>query len=400
MSVDDHAARDALIVGCVRSAIGRGKAGGALSEVHPADLLAQVLRGLLDQFPSVDPGAVQDVIVGCVTQGSEQSGTPGRMAWLSAGYPEHVPSVTIDRKCSSSQEAIHLASYQIACGAADIVIAAGVESMSRVPMGSSRAGGDFSGPGVRNRYAPGLIPQGVGAELVATRYGLSRRDLDEYSAESHRRAAAAREQGLFGREIVAVTTPGGVVEADETIRPQTTVERLADLKVAFDTDTYRQRFPEQDWKVTAGNSSQISDGASAVLMMSARAADALGVQPRARIVATAAVGDDPLLMLTGPIPATRKIFENSGLDLADIGHIELNEAFASVPLAWHSEFKFDADKLNPRGGAIALGHPLGASGARLMTTMVHGLEDNDQQFGLQLMCAAGGMATATIIERV
>ncbi|GAA1541087.1 thiolase family protein [Nocardioides humi] len=391
---------DVVIVDAVRTPSGRGKAGGALADVHPVDLLAQTLQTLLERSPALDPGTVDDVIVGCVSQVGEQSATPGRMAWLGAGLPAHVPATTIDRKCGSSQQAVHFAAQAIAAGQADVVVAGGVESMSRVPMGSARMGAEPYGDRVARRYAPGLVSQGVAAELVAARWRLSRGELDEYSARSHELAARAQDTGAFDREAIAIDTPAGTVDRDETIRRGTTAERLAGLEAVFRTPELSERFPEIDWSITAGNSSQITDGASALLVMSRRRAGELGLTARARIHAMAVVGDDPLLMLTGPIPATHKVLARSGLDLGDIEHVELNEAFAPVPLAWLAEFDVDPARVNPRGGAIALGHALGASGARLMTTMLHALEDNDQRYGLQLMCEAGGMANATIIERL
>lgn len=391
---------DVVIVDAVRTPSGRGKAGGALADVHPVDLLSQTIQTLLERSPDVEPGTVDDVIVGCVSQVGEQSATPGRLAWLGAGYPAHVPATTIDRKCGSSQQAVHFAAQGIRSGEYDVVVAGGVESMSRVVMGSARMGADPYGARIAELFAPGLVSQGVAAELVAARWKLSRAELDDYSARSHELAAAAADAGRFSREVIAVETPAGTVDADETIRPGTTAEKLSGLRAVFETEELAARFPEVDWSVTAGNSSQITDGASALLLMSGRRCRELGLTPRARIHSMAVVGDDPMLMLTGPIPATHKVLERSGLSLGDIGHIELNEAFASVPLAWLAEFDIDPALLNPRGGAIALGHPLGASGGRLMTTMLHALEDHEQQFGLQLMCEAGGMANATIIERL
>jgi acetyl-CoA acetyltransferase family protein len=390
---------EAVIVDAVRSPMGRGKQGGALSSVHAVDLLATVLRGLVDRT-GIDPGTVDDVMVGCVGQAGEHSATPGRQAWLAAGYPVHVPSVTIERKCGSGQQALEFAVQSVVAGANDIVIAAGLESMSRVPMGSARMGADPHGPGVRERF-PDLVPQGVSAELVADKWGLSRLQLDEYSARSHARAAAVAAAGGFDDEIVPVTTPEGtVVSVDESIRPGTTVEKLGGLTPAFGSDELRARFPAIDWKVTAGNSSQITDGASALLVMSAERAAALGLRPRARIIASSVVGDDPTIMLTGPIPATTKALARAGMTIDQIDAVEVNEAFASVPLAWQAEFGVDEDKLNPRGGAIALGHPLGASGARLMTTLLNHLEQTGGRYGLQTMCEAGGMANATIVERL
>jgi acetyl-CoA acyltransferase len=387
----------AVIVDAVRSPMGRGKDTGALAGVHPVDLLAQVLAALVHRC-GIDPGTVDDVLVGCVSQAGEQSSTPGRQAWLAAGFPTHVPSVTIERKCGSGQQAIDFAAQGIAAGAYDIVIAAGVESMSRVPMGSARMGRDPFGPLVRDRF-PRLVPQGVSAELVADKWHLSRSRLDEYAVRSHARAAAARDSGAFANEIVPIRrVDGRTVDADETIRDGTTAARLAELIPAFGTDEYRARFPELDWKVTAGNSSQITDGASALLLMSEERAEALGLRPRARIHASAVLGDDPILMLTGPIPATQKVLDRAGMSISDIDAIEVNEAFASVPLAWQAEFGVPDDRLNPRGGAIALGHPLGASGCRLMTTLLNHLEQTGGRWGLQTMCEAGGMANATIVE--
>ncbi|MCR1786293.1 thiolase family protein [Nocardioides carbamazepini] len=391
---------DVVVVDAVRTPSGRGKPDGALAGLHPVDLLSQTIETLLDRSPALDPATVDDVIVGCVSQVGEQSATPGRMAWLGAGLPPHVPATTIDRKCGSSQQAVHFAAQAIASGQADVIVAGGVESMSRVVMGSARMGADPYGARVAERFAPGLVSQGVAAELVAARWKLSRTELDEHAVRSHELAAAAQDSGAFDREVIAVTTPAGVVGRDETIRRGTTVERLAGLRTVFETAELGARFPEIDWSVTAGNSSQITDGASALLLMSAQRAEQLGLAPRARIHSMAVVGDDPLLMLTGPIPATHRVLERAGLSVGDLDHIELNEAFASVPLAWQAEFDVDPARVNPRGGAIALGHALGASGARLMTTLLHALEDNDQRLGLQLMCEAGGMANATILERL
>jgi len=389
---------DALIIDALRTPTGRGRAGGALADIHPVDLLAQALTALVERT-GINPGEVDDLLIGCVSQTGEQSATPGRMAWLSAGYPVHVPSTTIDRKCGSSQQAVHFAAQGLLSGAYDMVIAGGVESMSRVPMGSARAGADPFGPTVTARFSPGLVSQGVAAELVAAKFGTTREAQDEYAARSHRLATAA--SAFFQREIVPVRTPDGtVVTRDETPRPDTNTERLAGLNPVFETPELAVRFPQVNWSVTAGNSSQISDAASLVLMVSERKARELGLTPRARIHAMTAIGDDPLLMLTAPIPATERILSRSGLTLDQMDHFEVNEAFAPVPLAWQSHFNLDIGKINPRGGAIALGHPLGASGTRLLTTMLHALEDNRQRYGLQVMCEAGGMANATIIERL
>jgi len=389
----------AVIVDAVRSPMGRGKVGGVLSGVHPVDLLAQVLQALVART-DLDPGTIDDVLVGCVGGNGEQSATPGRQAVLAAGWPEHVPSVTIERKCGSGQQALDFAVQGVLAGAYDIAVAAGVESMSRVPMGSARGDADPYGPRVAARYAPGLVPQGISAELVADKWGLTRRQLDEFAVASHQRAAEAAASGAFDREIIPVTTPDGVVTADETIRPGSSVDRLAGLAPAFANSPHSARFPELDWKVTAGNSSQLTDGAAALLVMSEERANALGLTPRARVVASAVTGDDPLIMLTGPIPATHKVLARAGLTIADIAAFEVNEAFASVPLAWQAEFGVADELLNPRGGAIALGHPLGASGARLATTLLSLLEDTGARYGLQTMCEAGGMANAMVIENL
>ncbi|GAA2411272.1 thiolase family protein [Actinomadura vinacea] len=393
--------KDAVIVDAVRSPMGKGKKGGALSGLHAVELLAQTLAGIVDRT-GIDPGAVDDVIIGCVSQGGEQAATPGRQAWLAAGYPEHVPATTIDRRCGSSQQALHFAVQGVMAGAYDFVLAGGVESMSRVPMGSARMGADVYGPSVTERYAPGMISQGVAAELVAARWRLGREEMDAYSARSHTRAAAVAGAGGFANEIVPIRVPDrdAPVTADETIRAGTTRTKLAGLTCAFEDPAIAGRFPEISWSVTAGNSSQITDGAAAVLVVSAERASALGLRPRARVTATAVVGDDPVAMLTAPIPATRCVLDRAGLDIGDIDAVEVNEAFASVPLAWQAEFGIDEERLNPAGGAIALGHPLGASGARLFATLLNHLERTGGRWGLQVMCEAGGMANATVIERL
>lgn len=394
--------RQAVIVDAVRSPMAKGKAakdgrpGGALSSVHPAELLGQVLRALIERT-GLDPSLVDDVITGCVSQVGEQSGPVGRWAWLAAGLPETVPSVAVHRACGSSQQSADFAAQAIIAGACDIVVAAGVESMSRIPMFTARMGQDPYGPSVAQRYAPGLIPQGVSAELVAARWKLDRESIDEFSARSHRNAAAAD----FQAEIVPITTPAGVVTEDETIRPNTTVDGLAALKPSFYSEEMAARFPEiTEWNVTAGNSSQLADGAAAVLIMGDDTAARLGLTPRARFHSFGLAGDDPLTMLTGPLPATEKVLQRSGLSIDEIDHYEINEAFAPVPMAWAQHFGADPDKLNPRGGAVALGHPLGASGARLLTTMLYALEAGGGRYGLQSMCEAGGMANATLIERL
>ncbi|ALJ20683.1 thiolase family protein [Microbacterium sp. No. 7] len=391
---------DAFVIDAIRSPMGKGKAGGALSGLHPVEVLAQVFQALLARHPSLDPAEVDDIIVGCVTQVGEQSASPGRFAWLAAGLPEHVPSVTIDRKCGSGQQAIHFAAQGIMSGTYDIVIAAGIEMMSREPMGSNRNGKDPFGPDIAQRYSPGLVSQGVSAELVAAKWGLTREQMDAFGLESHRRAAAAADNGGFAREIVPISTPDGLVAADESIRRGGTLESLAGLPAPFRTDELSERFPQIAWSVTAGNSSQITDGAAAVLLVSERVAQRLGLTPRARIHQMAVVGDDPILMLTGPITATRKALRRAGMTTDDIDLFEINEAFASVPMAWSAELGVDDTRLNTRGGAIALGHPLGASGARIFATLLNALEDTAGRYGLVSICEAGGMANATIIERI
>lgn len=390
----------AVIVDAIRTPMGRGKADGGLSALHPTDLLGQLFKALMSRN-DLDPGTVDDVIVGCVSQVGEQSGSPGRIAWLGAGLPEHVPSTVVDRRCGSSQQAVHFAAQGIAAGAYDIVVAGGVESMSRVPMFTARIGKDPLGEMMYARYPGGLISQGIAAERIAAKWGASREALDAFSVESHRRAAAARDSGGFNAEIVPVSRAGGgVLSVDETIRDTTTQERLAGLEPSFINEEMKARYPEINWSVTAGNSSQLADGASALLLMSEQTAHRLGLKPRARFVAFDVIGDDPIMMLTAPIPSTRRVLAKAGLKIGDIDHFEVNEAFASVPLAWLREFGADPAKLNPRGGAIALGHPLGASGGRLMTTMLHALEQTGGRYGLQTMCEAGGLANATIIERL
>lgn len=393
---------DAVIVDAVRSPLTKGKPGGALSGLHAVELLAQTIKGLIDRV-GIDPGQVDDVLAGCVSQVGEQAGNVGRMAWLAAGLPQHVPAVTVERKCGSSQQAAHFAAQGVIAGAYDIAVVAGIESMSRIPMGSSTIGMDPYGPSVTERY--GLIPQGISAELIAAKWKLSRDQQDAYAVDSHARAGARADAGGFDREIVPITVTDEdgttrVVTADETIRRGTTVEKLGELKPAFENPMSPERFPEISWSVTAGNSSQITDGASAMLVMSADRAAKLGLTPRARFHSFSVVADDPVMMLTGPIPATHKLLARAGLGIDDIDHYEINEAFAPVPLAWQAEFNADPAKLNPAGGAIALGHPLGAAGARLMTTMLNALEDTGGRYGLQSMCEAGGMANATLIERL
>lgn len=392
--------RTAVIVDAVRTPSGRGKPGGALSGIHPVDLAAHVLRATLERN-GLDSRQIDDVLLGCVSQVGEQTMNIARQAVLAAGFDERVPATTIDRQCGSSQQAAHFAAQGVMAGQYDIVIAGGVESMSRVPLGiaASVAGSPFS-PRLHERYPEGLVNQGVSAELIAERWGLSRDDLDAYAAQSHARAARAAAEGRFDSQLLPVPTEAGEVTADETVRPGTSVEGLAGLAPAFRTDALAARFPELDWRITPGNSSPLTDGASAVLIMSEEKTNELGLEPRARFHSFAVVGDDPLLMLTGPIPATRRILERSGLGMDDLDAYEVNEAFASVPLAWAAEVGADLEKLNPWGGAIALGHALGSSGTRLLGTLLATLEATGGRYGLQTMCEGGGMANATIIERL
>jgi acetyl-CoA acyltransferase len=392
MSSGDFAMnREAVIVDAVRTPM--GKRDGMLRGWHPVDLLAQTLCGLV-QRNKLNSQVVDDVIAGCVMQAGEQAANIGRNAVLAAGFPESVPGTTVDRQCGSSQQAIHFAAQGVMAGSYDVVIACGVESMTRVPMGSSAKNGPGKpfGPAVMRRYNDVQFNQGLSAEMLAARWKLERRKLDEFSLESHRRAARATEEGRFTREIlpISVETDKGVVQMtrDEGMRPDTTLEKMATLKPAF----------KEDGCVTAANSSQITDGAAAVLIMERSTAERLGLKPLARFVSFALAGDDPVTMLAAPIPATRRILERSGFKLSDMDRIEINEAFASVVLAWQAETGADLSRVNVNGGAIALGHPLGASGARLMTTLVHELQRSGGRYGLQTMCEGGGMANATIIE--
>ncbi|NEE01252.1 thiolase family protein [Phytoactinopolyspora halotolerans] len=384
----------AVIIDAVRTASGKGKPDGALSEVHPVELLATTLRALLSRN-DVDPAVVDDVIAGCVSQSGEQSINIGRNALLAAGLPESVPATTIDRQCGSSQQAVHFAAQGVLAGAYEAVIACGVESMSRVPMFSNTQGKDPYAP-LAERYPEGLVPQGISAELIAARWKLSREELDAFAALSHERAAAATRSGAFEGQIV----PVGEHTVDETIRPTTTPEGLAGLNPSFSDPALAERFPEITWSITPGNASPLTDGASAVLIMDEDRAATLGLRPRARFHSFTVTGSDPLMMLTGIMPATEKILARSGLGIGDLDAYEVNEAFAPVPLAWLREFDADPERLNPNGGAIALGHPLGASGTKLLTTLVNHLEATGGRYGLQTMCEGGGMANALIIERL
>jgi acetyl-CoA acyltransferase len=385
---------EAVIVDAVRTPLGRRD--GMLKNWHPVDLLAHTLSGLV-QRNKLEPKLVDDVIAGCVMQVGEQSLNVGRNAVLAAGFPESVPGTTVDRQCGSSQQAIHFAAQGVIAGSYDVVIACGVESMTRVPMGASAVSGPGKpfGPAMMRRYNNAQFNQGISAEMLAERWKLDRVSLDQYSLESHRRAARATEQGWFCREILAtpVQREDGTttqVSRDEGIRADTTLEKMATLKTVF----------KPDGVVTAGNSSQITDGAAAVLIMERSVAERLGYKPLARFVAFALAGEDPVLMLSAPIPATRRVLDKAGLKLEAMDRVEINEAFASVVLAWQKETKADLARVNVNGGAIAVGHPLGASGARLMTTLVHELGRSGGRYGLETMCEGGGMANATIIERL
>jgi acetyl-CoA acyltransferase len=380
----------AVIVDAIRTPSGRGKPGGQLAGYHPVDLLAHVLDTLVARS-SLDPALVDDVIGGCLSQVGTQAVNITRNAVLAAGFPETVPGTTIDRQCGSSQQAATFAAQGVIAGAYDVVIACGVELMSSHPINIATLGEDPFGPRMQARYPDGLIGQGLSAELIAAKWSLTREALDEFAARSHRLAASAD----FSREVIPVDG----VTSDETVRPSTTLESLAGLKPAFHTADAAARFPQIDWRITAGNSSPLTDGASAVLIMSEEKALALGLTPRARFHSFAVTGSDPIEMLMGVVPATTKVLDRAGLSIGDIDTFEVNEAFACVPLAWQAETGADPERVNPRGGAIALGHALGSSGTRLLTTMLSTLEQSGGRLGLQVMCEGGGMANATIIER-
>ena len=387
--------RDAVIVDAVRTPVGKGKPGGALSGIHPVSLSAHVLNALAERN-QLDPATVDDVIWGCVSQVGEQSRSIGRYVVLAAGWPEHVPGLTIDRQCGSSQQAVHQAAAGVIAGQYDIAIAGGVESMSRVPMGSPRADGKYGepyGPLVNERYGNYRFNQGVGAEMLAEEFELTREQLDQHALDSHARAARAIDEGRFKEQItpITVTAPDGssrTFDTDEGVRRGGSLEVLANLATPF----------KEDGVISAGNSSQISDGSAALLVTTSEIAARNGWNPIARFHTGVVTGVDPITMLKGPIPATRKALERAGLGLDDIGVFEVNEAFASVSLGWQRQIGADYERLNPNGGAIALGHPLGGSGARLMTTLVHHMKDNGIRYGLQSMCEGGGMANATILE--
>ncbi|GAA1651584.1 thiolase family protein [Georgenia ruanii] len=378
--------RDAVIVEIARTPVGRRN--GSLSEVHPADLSATVLNAVVERS-GVDPALVDDVVWGCVSQVGEQASNIGRTAVLAAGWPETVPATTVDRQCGSSQQALHFAAAGVVAGHYDIAVAGGVEAMTRVPMGSTvEPGPGFPMPeSVHERYGV-RFNQGIGAEMIAKKWGISRQQADEYALESHERAAAAIDAGAFDSQVVPVDIAGGVFSQDEGVRRGSTLEKLAELKPAFD----------EDGLITAANSSQISDGAGAMLVMSSEKAAELGLTPLVRVHTSVVVGSDPVMMLTGPIPATAKALAKSGLGIGDIGAFEVNEAFAPIPLAWLAETGADVKVTNPLGGAIALGHPLGGSGAVLMARLVNHMRDNGVRYGLQTMCEGGGQANATIVE--
>ncbi len=395
---------DAFIVDIVRSPFGKGREGGALASLHPIDLFAQVLQGLIRRT-DIDPVLVEDLIAGCVIQFGEQSSNVARQAWLAAGYPATTPGVTLDRKCGSAQQAMDFAAQGVMAGAYDLVIAGGVEMMGRVPMGSNRQGHDYRGPMFDRRFPDGMVHQGVSAELIAARWNLSREDMDRYALRSHQRAALAEQREDLARQIIAVEVPTETgatrgVDRDEGIRHDTSLEKLASLKPAFQNEAMAARFPQIRWSVTAGNSSQVTDGATAMLIASEQMVKRFNLKPRAMVRYFAVVGDDPIMMLSGVIPATRKVLDRAGLKMGDIGAFEVNEAFASVVLAWARELDADMDNVNVNGGAIALGHPVGASGGRLTCALLDALEQGNGKYGLQTMCESGGMANATIIERL
>ena len=399
--------REAVIVEAVRTPI--GKRNGFLKDIHPVELLAEALKEAVNRA-GVDPELIEDNITGCVSQVGEQTFNVGRNGWLAAGFPETTPGTSIDRQCGSSQQAIHFAAQGVMAGAYDLVMASGVENMTRVPMGSSMAGGMPFSAQLLARYDGKLAPQGISADLIATKWNITRDESDDFGYRSHVKAAAATRAGHFKREIVPmkVAGPDGeqiLLDFDEGIRMEPDRERMKALPPAFQSEQFERMFPGQlHWTVTAGNSSQISDGASAVLIASREKATELGLTPRARFLSFALAGDSPILMLTAPIPATRRVLERAGLRLGDIDVVEINEAFASVVLAWQRELSVADEWLdehvNPNGGAIAVGHPLGATGAKLMTTMLHELERRGGRYGLQTMCEGGGMANATVIERL
>jgi acetyl-CoA acyltransferase len=392
--------RRAVIVDVLRSPFGRARENGALASLHPVNLYASVLQTLV-QRSGIDPNLIEDCITGCVIQVAEQSGNIGRQAVLAAGLPESIPAVTLDRKCGSAQQAMDFAAQGVIAGAYDCVLAGGVEMMSLVPMRVNRMGKDNEGARFHARYPQGLIRQGISAELIAARWGIAREAQDAFSLRSHQLAAA--DSGA-ARDIVALEVESAdgrkTVARDEGVRADSTLEKLLSLKPAFEDAAMAARYPEIKWSVTAGNASQVTDGASAMLIMEEQLAHSLGLKPRAAITHFAVMGDDPLLMLTAIIPATRKLLKRAGLTIDAVDAYEVNEAFASVPLAWQKDLGADPDKLNVFGGAIALGHPVGASGGRLVANLLRALEARNGRYGLVTMCESGGMANATLIERL
>ena len=392
--------RRAVIVDVVRSPFGRARENGALASLHPVNLYASVLDALVHRT-GIDPALIEDVITGCVIQVAEQAGNIGRQAVLAAGLPESIPAVTLDRKCGSAQQAMDFAAQGVIAGAYDVVIAGGVEMMSLVPMRVNRMGKDNEGSRFHARYPDGMIRQGISAELIAARWGISRAAQDAFSLRSHQLAAA--DSGVV-RDIVPLEVDSAAgrtrVTKDEGVRADSTLEKLASLKPAFEDAAMAARYPEIPWSVTAGNASQVTDGASAMLIMEEQLAHSLGLHPRAAITHFAVMGDDPLMMLTAIIPATRKLLKRVGVGIEAIGAYEVNEAFACVPLAWEKDLGADPSKLNVFGGAIALGHPVGASGGRLVANLLRALEANKARYGLVTMCESGGMANATLLERL
>lgn len=393
--------RDAVIVEAVRTPVAKGKPSGAYAAIHPIDLHAHALRSAVDRL-GVDPADVDDVIGGVVGSIGEQSNNSTRWAVLAAGFPESVPATTIDRRCGSSQQAISFAAQGVIAGGYDIAIASGVESMSRVPIGSAALMHgervDITGEGVRRRYPEGLTNQGIGAELIARKWGLSRAQLEEFALASHQKAATAWRDGRFAREVAALVQ--APLAVDETIRPDTTLERLAALPPAFAQQHWADRFGFDEFRITAGTSSPVNDGSAAVVITTSEIAAARGWRPLARVHTAVVAADDPLMMLTGVLPATEKALRKAGLRISDIDAFEVNEAFAPVVLSWIAETGADPAKVNVNGGAIAIGHPLGASGARLATTLLNVLEQTGGRYGLQTMCEGGGTANATIYERL
>ena len=384
--------REVVIVEAARTPIGRGhREKGIYRDIHPNTLLGETYKAVIERA-GIDAAEIEDVVAGAVSQVGEQSNNIARNAWLQAGLPVETPAATLDRQCGSAQSAVEFASGLIAMGVHDVAIGAGVEHMGRIPMGSNVAHADEFGmpftPELLERYQ--LVPQGLSAEMIAEKWEIPRSEMDEIGLRSHQLAHRATEEGRFEREIVPIQVNGTKAVVDQGIRPDTSLEALAALRPAF----------KEDGKVTAGNSSQISDGAAAVLLMAREKADALGLKPRARILDQATVGVDPVIMLTGPIPATRKLLERNGMSVDDIDLFEINEAFSSVVAAWRRELSPDWDRVNVNGGALALGHPLGSSGARLITTLLHELERADKEIGLVTMCTAGGTGTGTIIQRI